>query len=109
MSMRSAPALPAPNWRTWRCDRPRQPRRPVPAAAQAWNHAFYWRCLHPRAGGEPYGALADRIARQFGDTQKLREEFSRAALALSGSGWAWLVQHPDGAWPSSPPATPTRH
>ena len=66
------------------------------AAAQAWNHAFYWQCLHPRAGGEPHGALADRIARQFGDTQKLREEFNRAALALSGSGWAWLVQHPDG-------------
>ena len=20
------------------------------AAAQAWNHAFYWQCLHPRAG-----------------------------------------------------------
>lgn len=66
------------------------------AAAQAWNHAFYWQCLHPRAGGEPHGALAERIARQFGDTQKLREEFNRAAMALFGSGWAWLVQHPDG-------------
>ncbi len=66
------------------------------AAAQAWNHAFYWQCLHPRAGGEPHGALAEHIARQFGDTQKLREEFNRAASALFGSGWAWLVQHPDG-------------
>lgn len=66
------------------------------AAAQAWNHAFYWQCLHPRAGGEPHGALAEHIARQFGDTQKLREEFNRAAMALFGSGWAWLVQHPDG-------------
>ena len=28
--------------------------------------------------------------------QKLREEFNRAALAVFGSGWAWLVQHPDG-------------
>ena len=66
------------------------------AAAQAWNHAFYWQCLHPRAGCEPHGALAEHIARQFGDTQKLREEFNRAASALPGSGWAWLVQHPDG-------------
>lgn len=66
------------------------------AAAHAWNHAFYWQCLHPRASGEPHGALAERIARQFGDTQKLREEFNRAAMALFGSGWAWLVQHPDG-------------
>lgn len=66
------------------------------AAAQAWNHAFYWQCLHPRAGGEPHGALAERISRQYGDVQKLRDEFNRAALAVFGSGWAWLVQHPDG-------------
>ena len=66
------------------------------AAAQAWNHAFFWQCLHPRAGGEPHGVLAERITRQFGDVQKLREEFNRAALAVFGSGWAWLVQHPDG-------------
>ncbi len=66
------------------------------AAAQAWNHAFYWQCLHPRAAGEPHGALAERINRQYGDVQKLREEFNRAALAVFGSGWAWLVQHPDG-------------
>lgn len=66
------------------------------AAAQAWNHGFFWQCLHPRAGGEPHGALAELINRQFGDVQKLREEFNRAALAIFGSGWAWLVQHPDG-------------
>ncbi len=66
------------------------------AAAQAWNHAFYWQCLHPRAAGEPHGALAERINRQYGDVQKLRDEFNRAALAVFGSGWAWLVQHPDG-------------
>src|SRR3546814_20195682 len=31
-------------------------------AAQAWNHAFYWQCLRPEAGGgggEPAGALAE--------------------------------------------------
>ena len=28
-------------------------------AAQAWNHAFYWRSLRPRVpGGRPEGALA---------------------------------------------------
>jgi len=66
------------------------------AAAQAWNHSFHWQCLHPRAGEEPHGVLADRINRQFGDVQKLREEFNRAAMAVFGSGWAWLVQHADG-------------
>ena len=28
-------------------------------AAQAWNHAFYWRCLDPAGGGEPGGALGE--------------------------------------------------
>ncbi len=66
------------------------------AAAQAWNHAFFWQCLHPRAGDDPHGALAERINLQFGDVQKLRDEFNRAAMAVFGSGWAWLIQHPDG-------------
>lgn len=26
------------------------------AAAQAWNHGFYFQCLHPRGGGDPQGA-----------------------------------------------------
>lgn len=67
------------------------------ASAQAWNHEFFWQCLHPRGGGDPAGALAERIARSFGDSQRLRDEFNRTALALFGSGWVWLVQHPDGA------------
>lgn len=67
------------------------------AAAQAWNHGFFWQCLHPRAGGEPHGMLAELVNRHFGDTQGLRGAFNRAALALHGSGWTWLVQHPDGS------------
>lgn len=67
------------------------------AASQAWSHEFFWQCLHPRGGGDPTGPLADRIARSFGDVQRLREEFNATALTLPGSGWVWLVQHPGGA------------
>ena len=66
------------------------------AAAQAWNHSFYWQCLRPRGGGEPQGRLGELVKRQFGDVQRLREEFNRTALGLFGSGWVWLVQRPDG-------------
>lgn len=66
------------------------------AAAQAWNHGFYWQCLRPRGGGEPQGRLGELVKRQFGDDQRLREEFNRTALGLFGSGWVWLVQHPGG-------------
>jgi Fe-Mn family superoxide dismutase len=65
-------------------------------AAQAWNHAFYWTCLSPRGGGEPSARLGELLARQYGDFARFREEFARIALGLFGSGWVWLVQHPDG-------------
>lgn len=67
------------------------------AAAQAWNHAFYWQCLSPRAGGDPQGRLGELVSRHFGDAKRLREEFERVALGLFGAGWVWLVQHPSGA------------
>ncbi|QDI03097.1 Fe-Mn family superoxide dismutase [Xanthomonas cerealis] len=64
-------------------------------AAEVWNHAFYWRGLRPRGGGEPGGALGERIARNFGDFARFKAEFERMALAVFGSGWVWLVQRPD--------------
>ena len=60
-------------------------------AAQAWNHAFYWRSLSPNGGGVPPFALKTRIASTFGDLEALREELGTAATTLFGSGWAWLV------------------
>lgn len=69
-------------------------------AAQASNLAFYWRCLRPAAaggGGEPAGRLAELLARRFRDPSRFREQFTAAALSLSGSGWVWLVQRRDGA------------
>jgi Fe-Mn family superoxide dismutase len=65
-------------------------------AAQIWNHSFYWNCLAPKAGGEPSGKLADAIAKGFGDFSKFKEQFSDTAAKTFGSGWAWLVQRPDG-------------
>ena len=66
-------------------------------AAQIWNHTFYWNCLKPNGGGEPTGKLADAIKSAFGDFAKFKEQFSEAAVKTFGSGWAWLVQRPDGA------------
>jgi len=65
-------------------------------AAQHFNHSFYWNCLAPNAGGEPSGAVADAINGSFGSFAAFREEFSTKAATLFGSGWAFLVQNPDG-------------
>jgi Fe-Mn family superoxide dismutase len=64
-------------------------------AAQAWNHAFYWRSLRPKGGRGPQGALAARIESDFGSYQSFAESFKAAAVGHFGSGWAWLVLDQD--------------
>ena len=65
-------------------------------AAQVWNHTFYWNCLRASGGGEPTGKVAEAIGKAFGDFAKFKEQFSDTAVKTFGSGWAWLVQRPDG-------------
>ena len=65
--------------------------------AQVWNHTFYWNCLKPEGGGEPAGALADALLKNFGSFGEFKEKFSTAAATLFGSGWAWLVKKEDGS------------
>jgi superoxide dismutase, Fe-Mn family len=66
-------------------------------AAQIWNHTFYWNCLAANAGGEPTGALLEGINKAFGSFTAFKEQFTQTALTTFGSGWAWLVQRPDGS------------
>ena len=66
-------------------------------AAQVWNHNLYWNSLQPNGGGEPNGELADAINAGFGGLGQFKAEFTRLALNLSGSGWTWLIQRPDGS------------
>jgi Fe-Mn family superoxide dismutase len=60
-------------------------------AAQAWNHAFYWRSLSPKGGGMPAGRLLRQIQTDFGDFAAFKEALAKAAVSQFGSGWAWLV------------------
>jgi len=60
-------------------------------AAQAWNHSFYWNSIKPHGGGQPTGALADKIKADFGSFENFVEEFKKAGATQFGSGWAWLV------------------
>ena len=66
-------------------------------AAQIWNHTFYWNCLSPKGGGEPSGDLASAIADTFGSFEQFKEQFTKAAATLFGSGWAWLARKSDGS------------
>ena len=42
-------------------------------------------------GGQPVGALAEAVERDFGSYQGLAEALTASALQRLGSGWAWLV------------------
>jgi superoxide dismutase, Fe-Mn family len=64
-------------------------------AAQAWNHTFYWRSMHPKGGGEPPALLKRLIESSFGNVEACKEELGHAAVEQFGSGWAWLVQDGD--------------
>jgi superoxide dismutase, Fe-Mn family len=61
------------------------------AAAQAWNHAFYWRSMVPGGGGEAQGEVAQLIEEAFGSQQAFSQQFVAAAGDQFGSGWVWLV------------------
>lgn len=65
-------------------------------AAQIWNHTFYFNGFKPEGGGEPRGPLADKINATFGSFTDFKEQFTKAAATLFGSGWAWLVKNNKG-------------
>jgi Fe-Mn family superoxide dismutase len=65
--------------------------------AQVWNHTFYFNSFSPNGGGEPKGELAEAINKAFGSFDAFKDEFSKAAATLFGSGWAWLVKKDDGS------------
>jgi Fe-Mn family superoxide dismutase len=55
------------------------------------NHNIFWKIMKPGGGGEPSGAVADAIKKAFGDFAKFKDEFTKAAVGVQGSGWGWLV------------------
>ncbi len=64
--------------------------------AQVWNHTFYFSSFSPKGGNAPNGPLAQAIDEAFGSFDQFKDEFSKAAATLFGSGWAWLVKNGDG-------------
>jgi superoxide dismutase, Fe-Mn family len=56
-----------------------------------WNHSFFWTVMGPNAGGEPSGKIKEGIDGNFGNFTKFKEEFTKAAAGVFGSGWVWLA------------------
>ena len=61
-----------------------------------YNHNLFFAILGPEGGGEPTGALAERVQQDFGSFGELKEQLTKAATTVFGSGWAWLSTDKDG-------------
>lgn len=65
-------------------------------AGGIYNHRFFFAGLTKHApSGSPVGKLADAIIRTFGSFADFKNEFTKAALSVFGSGYAWLVYDPN--------------
>jgi superoxide dismutase, Fe-Mn family len=64
-------------------------------AAQVWNHTFFWNCLSPRR--QSPGKELNQALESLGGLESFQEQFDKAASALFGSGWTWLVKDSKGA------------
>jgi len=56
-----------------------------------WNHSFFWKILTPEKNTKPSEALQKAIAKDFSSFDIMKEEFSKAAGKVFGSGWAWII------------------
>jgi Fe-Mn family superoxide dismutase len=59
------------------------------------NHTAFWKLMGPAntagIGGEPTGAIASHITKDFASFEDLKKAFNEAGVKQFGSGWAWLV------------------
>lgn len=60
-------------------------------------HSLFWNNLAPagRGGGEPIGTIKEVISEQFKSFKRFKEEFTKAAIGVEGSGWATLALCPE--------------
>jgi Fe-Mn family superoxide dismutase len=55
------------------------------------NHTMFWTIMKPGGGGEPTGAIADKIKEDFGSFEDFKKLFNETTAKQFGSGWGWLV------------------
>jgi superoxide dismutase, Fe-Mn family len=61
-------------------------------------HSIFWTNMAAAGkggGGAPTGKLADKITQDFGGFDKFKAQFTDAAKAVEGSGWALLLYDPE--------------
>lgn len=57
-------------------------------------HTLFWENMMQNGGGNPGGKLSEQINKDFSDFDTFKKQFSAAAVAVEGSGWAILAWNP---------------
>lgn len=66
-------------------------------AGGVYNHNLYWNSMTCCCGHySPLGNLARQMNLQYGSFESFQQQWKASAMAISGSGWTWLVSNPDG-------------
>lgn len=60
-----------------------------------FNHTFFWP-LMKKDGAVVQGKLAEEVIKLYGSFEAFQEQFNKAAKAVFGSGWAWLIINKEG-------------
>ncbi|MCL2088755.1 MAG: superoxide dismutase [Oscillospiraceae bacterium] len=60
-------------------------------AGGVYNHTLYFENMKPHSSTLSSGNLMRRITQEFGSYDRFKQEFKKQALAVFGSGYAWLV------------------
>ena len=58
-------------------------------------HSLFWKNMKPGGSGTATGEIASQINTDFGSFETFKKQFSAAATAVEGSGWAILCWNPD--------------
>jgi Fe-Mn family superoxide dismutase len=56
-----------------------------------YNHSLFWNIMGPNTKKKPIGRILTDIEKKWGSFDNFKNEFTKAAVNLFGSGWAWLV------------------
>ncbi len=54
-------------------------------------HSLFWKNLSPDGGAQPSGELAQAITQDFGGFDAFKQQFTKTAGTVMGSGWAVLL------------------
>jgi Fe-Mn family superoxide dismutase len=60
------------------------------------NHSLFWEMLGPASKSTPREKTITLLDEAFGGFENFKKQFTEAALARFGSGWAWLILNKEG-------------